>query len=208
MPRFVRTLLHRRDRPRGMISFPAHLTRRPRLLPALGSSCAAVAPERNSAAPSRLRHLAVFLVLAFIATGVFAAAPSVEEQVRAADAARVHATIAADADQLAPLLSASLIYGHADGRVQDKQDYLQAVAAKRLRYDRYDYEELRVIPIAPDAAVMTGRARLQASFDGHSVPMRLRFLAVWRREQDTWRLFAYQSSLADTAAVPVAPPRE
>ena len=146
-----------------------------------------------------MRHL--FSLLAFVTAFTFAqgARDSLEAQVRAADAARVLATIRADVPKLAPLLSDALVYGHADGRVQGKTDYLHAVAAKRLRYESYDYEEMKITPLGTDVAAMTGRVRLRASFDERPVQMRIRFLAVWRREDDRWRLFAYQSSLADTS---------
>jgi ketosteroid isomerase-like protein len=144
----------------------------------------------------------------FLATLVFATAfcftraatDSLEAQIRTADAARVRATLQADIPKLDPLLSAALVYGHADGRVQDKADYLQAVAAQRLRYEGYDYEEMKITPLSVDIATMTGRVRLRVSLDSKTASMRIRFLAVWRREDDAWRLFAYQSSLADASA--------
>lgn len=144
-----------------------------------------------------MRRLLPSLAFLVALTFAHAATGSLETQVRAADAARVLATIQADVAKLDPLLSNALIYGHADGRVQDKSDYLQAVAAKRLRYEAYDYEELKVTPLSVDIATMTGRVRLRVSLDGKSASMRIRFLAVWRREDDAWRLFAYQSSLAE-----------
>lgn len=145
----------------------------------------------------RLLPLLVFLVALTFARG---ATDSLETQVRAADAARVFATIRADVAKLDPLLSSALVYGHADGRVQDKAEYLHAVAAKRMRYEGYDYEEMKITPLGTDVATMTGRVRLRVTLDGKSARLRIRFLAVWRREDDTWRLFAYQSSLADTSA--------
>jgi ketosteroid isomerase-like protein len=132
-------------------------------------------------------------LLIFLCTAAFAAAGPAEE-VRAADTARVMATIAGDTARLAPLLADALSYGHSNGRVQTKAEFLEAVRSNRVRYEAYDYEEIQVTPVATDLALMTGTARLRASAGGERVAFRLRFLSVWRREDGAWRLFAYQSA--------------
>lgn len=137
----------------------------------------------------RLPFLGLCLALAVRA---LAAAPA--EEVRAADAARVRATIAGDAATLAALLSDHLTYGHADGRLQTKDDLLASLRTGRLKYESYDYQEMAVTPIDADAATMSGRVRIVARSDDRRVAFWLRFLAVWHREAGAWRLFAYQSA--------------
>lgn len=147
-----------------------------------------------------LRCLALFGAL-FLASILPLTAASLADDVRAADTARVMATIAGDVDRLAPLLSDELAYGHADGRVQSKADFLSAVAASRIKYEAYDYEEAAVTRVDDAVATMSGRAKLRATAAGQHVEFRLRFLALWRREAGTWRLLAYQSArLPETAA--------
>lgn len=138
-------------------------------------------------------RLSTLLVLLLVG-GAPARADSLPEAVRRADAARVMATIAADADRLEPLLSDQLTYGHADGRVQSKAELLAALRSSHLRYEVYDYEELQITPVNADAAVMSGLARLVASAGDKRVAFRLRFLGVWRHEAGGWRLQAYQST--------------
>ena len=121
-------------------------------------------------------------------------AGTVEEEVRAADAARVLATLRGDADRLTRLLSDSLTYGHLDGRVQTKAAFLAAVRSKELTYENYDYQETKITPVAEDVAIMTGRTHLKASAGKQHVEFAIRFLAVWRREDGVWHLFAYQST--------------
>ncbi|MFI5355798.1 MAG: nuclear transport factor 2 family protein [Opitutales bacterium] len=121
-------------------------------------------------------------------------AASAEAEVRAADAARVMATIAGNVDRLAPLLSDQLSYGHGDGRVQTKAEFLAAVRTNQMHYEVYDYEELHVRPVGDDVVTLTGRARLRVRAGAQLVAFRLRFLAVWHREAGAWRLFAYQST--------------
>ena len=138
----------------------------------------------------RLRFLPVLLVLLALPLR----AGTVEEEVRAADAARVLATLRGDADRLTRLLSDSLTYGHLDGRVQSKPAFLAAVRSKDLKYEVYDYQETKIIPVSEDVAIMTGRTHLKASAGTQRVEFAIRFLAVWRREDGVWHLFAYQST--------------
>lgn len=144
------------------------------------------------------------LAAALLAATVLRAATTAEE-VRAADTARVMATIAGQVARLDPLLSSGLIYGHADGRVQSKTEFLAAVKSGRIKYDSYDYDDVKVTPVTDDVVIMTGRARLRATAGTVSVAFALRFQSVWRREDGAWRLFAYQSAkLAEPTVVPPA----
>ena len=146
----------------------------------------------------RCRLLPALLVLLALP---LRAAP-VEEEVRAADAARVLATIAGNVTRLEPLLSDGLTYGHADGRVETKAEFIAAVKSARIKYEAYNYDDVRVTRVTDDVALMSGRARLRASAGGVRVAFALRFLSVWRREDGAWRLFAYQSSkLSDPVVV-------
>lgn len=117
-----------------------------------------------------------------------------ETEVRAADTARVRATLQADTDRLAQLLSDNLTYGHLDGRVQTKEEFITAVKTGRVKYEAYDYDEVQVSRATDDVAIMTGRARLRASAGTVHVEFALRFLSIWRREDGAWRLLAYQST--------------
>jgi len=133
---------------------------------------------------------------------VTAACASPENDVRAADTARVTATIAGDFRGLAPLLSDELSYGHSDGRVQTKLDFLDTVRTSRVKYEAYDYEELHAQNVGEGLVTLTGRVFLRASAGGETITARLRFLAVWRQENGAWRLFAYQSTRQPEAVAP------
>jgi len=150
-----------------------------------------------------MRRLLLFLSLLAIAALPLRA--TVEEEVKAADTARVLCTLRGDTDRLSRILSDSLIYGHADGRVQTKEVFLAAVRTNRIKYDAYDYQETRITKVTDDVAIMTGHAQLKASTGTEHVAFALRFLSVWRKENGEWRLFAYQSSRLNEP-VSIAPP--
>ena len=146
------------------------------------------------------RLCCLFSLLVLIAAPL--RAQSVEEEVRAADTARVLSTLRSDTVRLSRLLSDGLTYGHADGRVQTKEVFLAAVRTNRVKYEAYDYLEKNITRVSDDFAIMTGRVHLKASAGTEHVEFALRFLSVWRREDGIWRLFAYQSTkLSDPVVV-------
>jgi ketosteroid isomerase-like protein len=124
------------------------------------------------------------------------------DAVRRADATRIEATLAGDAAKLTAVLSDDLVYGLADGRGQSKAQLLTAVAMSRVRFTACDYLDTQLFELASGVISMTGRARVRTETQGTPAESGLRFLAVWRREDDgRWRLVAYQSaSLAEPAS--------
>jgi hypothetical protein len=146
------------------------------------------------------RRLSAFALLILIALPL--RADTVEEEVRIADTARVLSTLRGDAERLGRLLSDSLVYGHLTGGTQTKASLLEAVRTNRIKYEAYDYLEEKITRVSDDVATITGRAHLKASAGTEHVDYAVRFLAVWRREDGVWRLFAYQSTkLSDPVVV-------
>jgi ketosteroid isomerase-like protein len=158
----------------------------------------------RSTPPARralLRLLPFLGLLAFLASSARAAGDRDFEAVRRADAARIQATISRDIPPLAALLSDDLTYGFSDGRVQSKAQLLTSVATSRVHFTACDYLDNHLLELTPGVISMTGRAQIRADAEGGPTEFRLRFLAVWRREDDgRWRLIAYQSApLADAS---------
>jgi hypothetical protein len=113
---------------------------------------------------------------------------------RAADDARVTATLAADRDQLSALFSDDLRYAHSTGAVDTKQSLIEALASGRTQYLSIVYDERSFDLTAPGLALMTGRARIKAKTKDGIVDSLLSFLAIWREEQGHWRFRAWQSN--------------
>lgn len=141
----------------------------------------------------------LLLVCLFCLGGARAAEADDFAAVKAADQARITATIAGDTLKLAELLSDDLRYAHADGRVQTKAQFISAVASNKVQYLSFTPEDVALQPVAPGVVAMQGGARLAARANGQRHEFTLRFLAVWRQENERWRLVAYQSAqLAET----------
>ena len=122
--------------------------------------------------------------------------------VAAADDARVAALLANDLAKLGPFLSEDLSYGHSDGRVETKAEFLHALTGAKTRYESITYLDRNLATAAPGIVILTGRARMKLLHDGKPLAFTLRIHGVWREEAGQWRLLAYQSArLPEPAAV-------
>jgi len=137
------------------------------------------------------------LLLVLFSTLTFAASRD-ETAVRAADERRIQATVGGNIATLEKLLSDELMYAHADGRVQNKAQYITALATNQTKYVSVEPQEVTFQSIDTDAATLSGRAKLTVESNGRQLSFTLRFLAVWRREDGHWRLLAYQSCQLQT----------
>jgi hypothetical protein len=115
------------------------------------------------------------------------------ERVRAADDARVAATLAADPARLGELLSDELRYAHSNGRVDTKSAFIQSLTTGAVAYEAIDYQERTFRTAAPGVVLMHGRLLARVRSAGRPLALDLNFLAVWREEAGRWRLLAWQS---------------
>lgn len=102
-----------------------------------------------------------------------------------------------DLGTLRELLSPALVHTHTRGNTDDRESYLRYLrdTVEILDLRR---ESLRVIQIAPDAAVMHGkqvnRARLRGQ-EGAEVRVEATVTQVWAKEADAqWRLVAFHAT--------------
>jgi ketosteroid isomerase-like protein len=107
-------------------------------------------------------------------------------EVRHAEQERCRAIGAQDWTALERLLADDLSHTHMEGRVDNKAELLEGLRRRPRMVRRGD---LRV-RLYGDVAVMNGRQFLD--FGGDVIENEA--LQVWRREQDGWRLVAFQAS--------------
>ena len=142
---------------------------------------------------SRL-YLAVSL-LACVDVSALAAQDSVVIRVLAAEDRRFAAMIRADTAALRVLLADDLAYTHTTGAKQDKSALLRSLGGGELRYRSIEPTERVVRLMGADGAVVVGRSNMRVEAGGPLRVFSIRYVAVYRREADGWRLLAWQSTL-------------
>jgi hypothetical protein len=114
--------------------------------------------------------------------------------VLAAEKRRCDAMLASDHDALAAVLDPCLHFSHATGVVDDKAALLAKMAAGRIHYAGIAWSEEKVTPLAPDAALLTGRMTTDVRVDGVDKRLNNRVITVWGKTGGDWHLIAFQST--------------
>lgn len=141
-----------------------------------------------------MKHPLYALIIAFLSLVTLHAADDPRTAVLSnADDARISAMKSADRGKLEIFLSADLRYAHSNGIVDSKASFIESLTSAKLKYAGYDCEERTFTFPAPQIALMTGRAHVQAENATGNVDSILSYLAVWREEGGQWRFLAWQS---------------
>jgi hypothetical protein len=101
----------------------------------------------------------------------------------------------ADATALTDLLSDDLQFVHSSGLKDDKTNYLDAVRAGAVIYRSANSRIETVVPLGNESFVASGSLKMEATVRGTERSLHSLFMVVWRREQETWRLVAHQTTL-------------
>ena len=121
------------------------------------------------------------------------AAESAVEIVLRADAVRLKAMGASDGAALAKILSDEVVFIHSDGRLESKGDYIKNLTAGDTAYSDLKTAEVQARQIATDVIVLAGAQEMRKKLGPEWSDLKLRFMSVWRNENGTWRMVAWQS---------------
>ncbi len=115
------------------------------------------------------------------------------EEIRKTEARRVEALLKGDIDVLDQILSEDHTYGHANGRVDTKAQYLESIRSGRTKYLAAEYHDVD-IRVYDAAGVVTGRAQLKLNAQDREVDLLLRFTMVYMRLDGRWQAVAWQAA--------------
>lgn len=149
------------------------------------------------------------LLLGFALVGlmspVLRGAEAAVQMVLRADAARLAAMMAGDGAALARLMSDELKFVHSDGRIESKADYVKNMMAGDTAYAEAKTSDVMTLKPSADVVVIIGSQEMRKRLGATWTEIKLRYLAVWRNEGGTWRMFAWQSM--KPAGSSVVPPK-
>jgi ketosteroid isomerase-like protein len=142
------------------------------------------------------RSLAVAGALAFGASSLLhnTAAPAEsgdEAAVKQDVEALRKALLTADKPRLEQLAADQISYGHSDGRVQNKAEFVNGVMTRKAVVKSIDFPELTVA-IVGDAAIARHIYTSQSETDGKPNSVKIGALQVWQKQGGNWKLLARQ----------------
>jgi ketosteroid isomerase-like protein len=143
--------------------------------------------RRNLAIAGALALGTVSLLHAPAARADAADEPAVKANVEALRTA----LLSADKAQLEQLTADQLSYGHSDGRVQTKAQFVDGVVTRKALVKSLTFPELTVA-VAGDAAIARQIYASESETDGKPNNVRIGVLAVWQKQDGNWKLLARQ----------------
>ncbi len=110
-----------------------------------------------------------------------------------AERKRQAALLDADATALDELLAKDFRYVHATGRVESRGSYLEAVAAGKNKFLRFEQGDVSIDDHG-NVAVATGALAITVSQQGNEQVRNFRYVAIWVASASRWRLSFWQST--------------
>ena len=143
------------------------------------------------------RDLAIAGALALSVPSLFFSSPALAE---AGDEAAVkqnvealrEALLKADKAQLERLTAEQVSYGHSDGRVQNKTEFIDGVMTRKAAVKSLNFPDLKVA-VAGDAAIARHLYESESEMDGKTTNTKIGVLEVWQKQGGNWKLLARQA---------------
>ena len=150
------------------------------------------------------RHLAVAGVLALGGLGLLRSSSAVAES---ADEAAVGQAVEAlrkaifgqDKTQLEALSAEHLSYGHSDGRVQNKAEFIEGVMTRKAIVKSLTLSNHTIAVVGNDAVARHTWAS-ESETDGKPSSTKISVLQVWPKQGGHWKLLARQGFRTPQAA--------
>lgn len=101
------------------------------------------------------------------------------------------AQLEADRTKLEQVTSAQVSYGHSDGRVETKEQFIHGVMTRKQTVKSLDFPELK-IAVVGNAAIARHIYLSQSELDGKATTTKIGALQVWQKQDGGWKLLARQ----------------
>jgi ketosteroid isomerase-like protein len=102
------------------------------------------------------------------------------------------ALLSADKGQLQQLTATQLSYGHSSGKLQSKAQFVEGVMTRKAVGKSLTFPDLTVAVVG-DAAIARHLHVSESEIDGKPHSVRIGVLAVWQKQDRSWKLLARQA---------------
>jgi hypothetical protein len=97
----------------------------------------------------------------------------------------------ADKGKLEHVASAQISYGHSDGRVQTKEQFIDGVMTRKQVVKSLAFPDLKVTVVG-NAAIARHIYLAESELDGKATTTKIGALQVWQKQDGGWKLLARQ----------------
>jgi hypothetical protein len=96
-----------------------------------------------------------------------------------------------DRAKLDQVAASQISYGHSDGRVQNKQEFIDGVMTRKQVQKSLTFPEMKVFVVG-NMAVARHIYQGESELDGKQTSTRIGALQVWQKQDSGWKLLARQ----------------
>jgi ketosteroid isomerase-like protein len=101
------------------------------------------------------------------------------------------AVLEPDKAKLAQVTSDQVSYGHSDGRVETKEQFINGVMTRKQVVKSLTFPELK-LSVVGNAAIVRHIYLAESELDGKATTTRIGALQVWQKQDGAWKLLARQ----------------
>jgi len=101
------------------------------------------------------------------------------------------AVLEPDKAKLAQVTSDQVSYGHSDGRVETKEQFINGVMTRKQVVKSLTFPDLKV-SVVGNAAIVRHIYLSESELDGKATTTRIGALQVWQKQDGAWKLLARQ----------------
>ena len=121
------------------------------------------------------------------------AAETSDQAVLAAHEHRRTATLAGDAAGVGSMMTDDLTFTHANGVVESKAQFLDALKTGRLKYKTLTDEE-RQVRVHGDTGIVSGTVHIVANASGTDIDIRVLFTELWVKKSTAWQMVLWHAT--------------
>ncbi|MCE7506447.1 nuclear transport factor 2 family protein [Polynucleobacter sp. IMCC30063] len=137
----------------------------------------------------RLLQLVALFAISF--SSAFAQ-PATEAEVSKAMERLNAAILSGDAQKLSAISGAQVNYGHSDGRVQNKKEFIDALVERKSVFTKIDVTNQKIVMMG-DLAVVRNHVSADIAPGGKPGHVELEIIYVFRIEGGEWKLIGRQA---------------
>ncbi|GAB2561559.1 nuclear transport factor 2 family protein [Spirosoma aerophilum] len=117
-----------------------------------------------------------------------------KEQASVENAVKQLRLLMIDPDQakLASLVTDELSYGHSNGKIEDKKEFIEALTSGSSDFKTIDLTE-QSVSIVENTAMVRHKLMAETANDGKPGTAKLSVLLVWVKQKGNWKLLARQA---------------
>lgn len=119
-----------------------------------------------------------------------------KQEVLAAHEKRRVATLSGDANTVASMMTDDLTFTHANAVVETKEQFVDALRTRKLRYKALTDED-RQVRVNGSTGVVSGTCRILVDASGTQIDIRVRFTELWVKESDIWRMMLWHATTVE-----------